>query len=165
MARTKWGFLPAQMLNGCAPVVKFYPLASGTYYEGSVLRVSGTSGSGKLAAAGGTTMLGISKSYVTTANSTSGVYPIQMFTGDEIFEAKMLATSVPQQKVGDVVDLAVGSTHNFRVSATAVGATGVATAPFVIYGYHADEAATTHTGVRYYVKPNNFVFSGGRRVS
>jgi hypothetical protein len=148
MARTKVGFLPVKTLSGNPPAMKNYPFASGTYYEGTVLRLSGTTGSAKAAAAAGTSLLGVCAAYITTANSTSGEYPVYLANDDSLFEAKMIATGglLPQKRVGDVVDLAV-STANCRLQGTA------STSVFSIVEVHPDEpASTTNSPVRYFVK-------------
>jgi len=164
MARTKLGFLPIYTEDGTPPVTKWYPLVSGTYYEGSPVRVSASTGSAALMAAGGTTILGVSGSNVTTASSTSGKYPITLATPVQVFSAVQITAVAPQTRNTDVADLALSS-GDYRISGTAVGATGVATAPWQIVGYDLDESASSHGTVTFYCKGNNTYFGLSRRTT
>lgn len=152
MAREKAGFLLVKTLNGGPPAIQNYPLVQTAYYEGNVLRLSGTTGSAALAAAAGTSILGVIATEVTNANAASGDYPVYLADANNVFEAKMLVSSTPQAKVGDLADLAV-ATKNFRLQGTA------STNVISIHGYHPDEAASAHTGVRYWVTFARSIFA------
>jgi len=91
--------------------------------------------------------------------------PVALANADNIFEVIQIKAVAPQTRVGDVADIAVGSTHNYRMSGTAVGATYVATTPLIVVGYDADEPTSSHPNCKFYVQFNNALFNGPRRVS
>ncbi len=155
MARTYAGFLFAGTKDGSPPRIKMYPLKAAAYYEGAVLRLSATTGSAAMAAAAGTAILGVLGCNVTSAQSSSGTtgpFPVYMADGPNLFKAKMIATSAPQALVGDVVDVALASTYNYRLQGTA------STKVVSIWDFKKDEAAATHTGVEYYVSFSKPIF-------
>jgi hypothetical protein len=147
--RSKAGFFPVKTLNGAPPALRNFPLVGGTaYYEGAVLRLSATSGSAARATAAGTVVLGVLACDVASADAATGKYPVYLADGNTMFKAKMLLTSVPQQKMTDLVGLSLGTVHNYRLQGTA------ATEVCRIEGFNPDEALTTHTGVEYWVTFN-----------
>ena len=158
MARTKAGFLFAGTKDGGPPAIKRYPLVATAYYEGAVMRLSGTTGSAAMAAAAGTSILGVLGCNVSNAQSssaTTGPFPVYLADdgGNNLFKAKMIASSTPQAKVGDLCDVALATTHNYRLQATA--STNVVS----IWGFDKDEALSAHTGVNYYVAFARSVFA------
>ena len=156
MARTKAGFMFAGTKDGGPPAIKRYPLVAAIYTEGNVLRVSNTTGSATKAAAAGTSILGVLGCNLTSAQSSSGTtgpHPVYLADGNNLFKAKMIASSTPQYKVGDVCDVALATTYNYRLQATA--STNVVS----IWGFDADESLSAHTGVEYYVSFARSIFA------
>lgn len=132
-------------LHGGPPAMDQIPLVSDAYYPGQVLRVSGTSGSGAVAAAAGTSMAYVAASYVATTDSTVGKHPVYRLDDFNIFEAKMAVSSTPQQKVGDLCDLAVkGENHALQGTAS--------TKVLQIVGFPGQESTDAATNHNYYVK-------------
>jgi hypothetical protein len=156
MARSKAGFLPTRSETGGPPPIRNYPLVSGTYYEGSVVRLT-TTGSAGLFADGGTSVLGVSAAYVTTAQSVSGKYPVYLASPTTEFEAIMLGSFAPQSKVGDKVPILVGSTHNYRLRGTVAGTASLEVC--AITGFHPDESLSAHTNNKFRVKFSRNIFA------
>ena len=158
MARTNAGFMFAGTKDGGPPAIKRYPLVAAIYKEGNVLRLSATTGSATKAAAAGTSILGVLGCNLTSAQSssaTTGPHPVYLAVPNNLFLAKMLASSTPQYKVGDTCDIAaIATTYNYRLSATA-GSTNVIS----IWGFKADESLSAHTGVEYYVSFARSIFA------
>ena len=161
MARSYAGFRLVKTLNGAPPAQVNYPLVGATaYYEGEVLTLQ-TNGSAARASAAGTIVLGVCGANISSsAAATSGgtlnlpsntptLCPIYLLDSNSVFEAIMLGSNVPRASVGDPYTLAVSTTHNYRIRATAS-----ATAPnqIRIVDFHPDEALTTHTCGRYWVQ-------------
>lgn len=157
MAVTKAGYLLVKTRKG-RPTTDVYPLASGTYYRGSVVRCSPTSGSAKLYASGTTGILGVMAEDVTTAQSTSGKYRVYLADDNNIFEAVMIASSTPQQKQSDFTDIAVASTHNYRVSSTNTNNI------LRIVGFDSNESLSAHASAKYHVQFHKSIF-GQTKVS
>ncbi len=158
MARTYAGFLFVGTKDGGPPAIKRFPLAAAIYTEGNVLRLSSTTGSATKAAAAGTSILGVLGCNLTAAqaaSATTGPHPVYLADGNNLFKAKMLASSTPQAKVGDLCDIAaIATTYNYRLSATAAS-----TSVISIWGFDKDEALSAHTGVNYYVSFARSVFA------
>jgi len=150
MARSYAGFLFVGTKNGGPPAIKRFPLVAAIYAEGNVLRLSNTTGSAAKAAADGTSILGVLGCNLTSAESSSGTtgpHPVYLADGNNLFKAKMIASSTPQAKVGDLCDIAaIATTYNYRLSATAAS-----TKVCQIWGFQSDESLAAHTGVNYYV--------------
>ena len=156
MARTNAGFIFAGTKNGGPPAINRYPLVAAIYKEGNVLRLSGTTGSATKAAAAGTSILGVLGCNLTSAQSssaTTGPHPVYLADGNNLFKAKMIASSTPQYKIGDTCDLGLATTYNYRLQATA------STNVISIWGFDADEALSAHTGVEYYVAFARSIFA------
>ncbi len=138
-------------LNGGNAATDAVPLVEGSYYDGHILRVN-TTGSGVKAAAGATAGVG----YVMIGNllkadwSASSKYPVYLLDANNVFEARMLATGARSARRGDSCGIAVGSTHNFRLAATA--------GCLRITGYHPDESGTASNG-RFYVTGRKTVWA------
>ncbi len=146
MARTKIGFIPVKTSNGAPPALINLPLVQTAYYEGNVLRINGTTGSGKLAAAAGTSIAGVIACNVSNGSAASGYWPVYKADDNTIFEARMLVTKAPQSMVGDTCDIALASTYNYRLQGTS------STAVVSIVGFDPDESLSTHTNGKYWVK-------------
>ncbi|MFA5376437.1 MAG: hypothetical protein WC455_11895 [Dehalococcoidia bacterium] len=157
MAREYAGFLPVRSETGGPPPIKNYPLVSGTYYEGSILRLSATTGSATKFADGGTSVLGVCAAYVSTADSTTGKYPVYLPVPTTEFEAKMLGSFAPQAKVGDKVPILVGTTFNYRLRGTVAGTASLEVC--AISGFHPDESLSAHTGNKFRVKFSRSIFA------
>lgn len=156
MARTNVGFAFVGTKDGGPPAVKNFPLVAAIYKEGNVLRLSATTGSATKAAAAGTSILGVLGSNLTSAQSssaTTGPHMVYLADGNNLFKAKMLTSSTPQYKVGDLCDIALTTTYNYRLQGTA------STDVVSIYGFDADEALSAHTGVEYYVSFARSIFA------
>lgn len=133
-------------LGGGTPQMAQVPLVAGTYYDGNILRISGTSGSAAKLAAAGTAVAYVMCGNVLKADCTSTArYPVYHLDESNVFEAYMLASVTPQQKVGDMAGLAVGSTYNYRLTGTTTSG------PLKIVGFHPDESKSAGTGKRFYV--------------
>jgi hypothetical protein len=145
MARTYKGYFLVGTLNGSPPAMKNVPLIATAYYEGNVVRISATTGSCGLAPAAGTAVYGVIGCNVTNANSSSGTYPVWLMDANNVFECIRLDTGAPQVAMGDLVDIAVASTYNYRLQATA------STKVVRIVGVHPDDASGTAAGKRYRV--------------
>jgi len=158
MARTNAGFLFVGTRDGGPPAVRRFPLVSAIYKQGNVLRLSATTGSATKAAASGTSILGVLANNLTAAqaaSATTGPHLVYLASGNNIFKAKMLASSTPQVKIGDTCDIAaIATTYNYRLSNTG-GSTNVIS----IVGFDGDEALSAHTGVEYYVTFARSVFA------
>jgi hypothetical protein len=112
------GFQFAYTTTGGPPQVEHVPLVSGTYYPGDVLRCSATTGSAAKIAAAGTSAAYVNSVYVSTADSTTGKYPVYPTTDNNIFKAKMVAASECQKKVGDLCDIATSAPMSLQATAS-----------------------------------------------
>ena len=154
MARTTAGLKFVKTTTGAPPTIDYFPVVISTAYkEGCVARISATTGSVAKQASTGTAILGVIADTVAladVANTTRlGVYT----DPNAIFEVKMLTSSTPQAKVGDLVDLAIATTYNYRLSGTTAS-----TKVFKIVGFNPNESLSAHTGVKYWVKIAKPVF-------
>jgi hypothetical protein len=145
MALSYVGLRFRKTLNGGNPAMTNAPLVHTSYEDGNILRLN-TTGSGVRMAAGATAgMAYVMIGSLANANwAATGRYPVYLLDGNNVFEARILATGARSARVGDSCGVAVGSTYNYRLAATA--------GPLKVTGYHPDEAATT-TGAngRFYV--------------
>lgn len=159
MALSYVGLRFRKTLNGAGGAMTQIPLVEGTYYDGNVLRLSGTSGSGTKVAADGTTVAYVLSGNVTKANSVSGKYSAYILDNNNVFEARMLATGAPQARVGDLANIAVGSTYNYRLQGTTTSG------PLRIVGYHPDESTSGHANGRFYVTGARTQFGAFAKLS
>lgn len=148
MAKTTAGLKFVKTDHGSPPVIAYFPVTISTAYkEGGVARISATTGSAQKQVATGTAILGVIADTVALANVSNSTRLGVYVDPGAIFEVKMLASSTPQTKVGDLVDLAVSTTYNYRLSGSAAS-----TKVFKIVGFNPNESLSAHTGVRYWVK-------------
>lgn len=153
MSRTKAGFFFVKTLDGSPPAKMNFPLVAGTYHEGALLRVSGTSGSAVKAAVTNTACIGVAGAYIETTTSGITQMPVYLADSKNVFEAVMVATGAPQARMADRAHFRVGTTHNFRLQGTA------GTAMFRIVGVHPDDAAGTGANKRYWIVFNKTKFN------
>ena len=159
MALSYVGFRFRRTLSGGSPAKAELPLASGTYYDGNVLKAN-TSGSAALVTAGTTVA-----SYVMIGNATKATvdaspatkYSMYIVNEDNVFEARMLVSVAPQTKVTDLAGLAIASTYNHRL----MGTVGM----FRVIGYHPDEALTAHTNGRFFVTGARSQYAAASRTT
>jgi hypothetical protein len=146
-------------LGGGTPEMSNVPLVEGTYTDGNILRVSGTSGSAAKLAASGTAAAfvfcgNLDKSdWVATTK-----YPVYHLDENNVFEARMLASVTPQQKYLDYAGVAVGSTYNYRLQGTTTSG------PLKIVGYPPDQANTAATNLKFYVTGAKSVWAGAPKT-
>ena len=131
MARAYDGFLFLKTRSGGPPAKTVYNLKSGTYYDGSVLRLSATSGSAIVIADGATGILGVSSSYVSTADSLTTPISVYNADKDNVFKVRMAGGTVPRGVMHNFCDIVVSTTFNHRIEGTA----GAAVSQTRIIGY------------------------------
>jgi hypothetical protein len=128
-------------------------VAGTAYYEGQPVRINANGSAARVLAAG-TCLSGFTGNDVTSA-AIDGSNQMLVYYADANtqFEAKMLASFAPQAKLMEITDFLVGTTHNFRLAATASGGA------VRIVGVHPDEVASAHTGCRYFIQGNKITFA------
>ena len=149
MARTTRGFRFVRTIDGGPPAMGYFYRDNSTataFKEGNVLRVSQTSGSAaKLPAATATVCLGVcGADFVSSTSGTA--MPVYLAVPNNVFEAKMVATSTPKYRLMDTLDIRVNTVYNYSLQGTS------SVKHVRVVGYDPDdEGKSAATMIRYHV--------------